>query len=266
MDILKKNNVVVKGRGSRTLLFSHGFGCDQNMWRYVTPAFEDDYKIILFDHVGAGRSDLSAYDKEKYSHLEGYAEDIVQICETLELSDVIFVGHSVSSMIGALAAIAAPERFRALIMVGPSPCYINDGDYNGGFSKEEILELLDSLDSNHLGWSSSMAPVIMGNANRPELGQELTNSFCQTDPDIAKHFARTTFLTDKRDILDRINIPTLILQCSDDVIAPLNVGIYTHDKIANSTLTIMKATGHCPNLSAPKETIDAIKAFLLDVN
>ena len=201
-------------------MFSHGFGCDQNMWRYVTPAFENKYKIVLFDHVGAGNSDLTAYSPQKYAQLEGYAEDIIELCAELELKDIIFVGHSVSSVIGIIASIKAPELFASLVLVGPSPSYINDGDYIGGFTKLQIDELLESLDSNHLGWSMAMAPVIMGNPERKELAEELANSFCRTDPAIAKHFARTTFLTDKRDIISQVKIPTLILQCAEDVIAP----------------------------------------------
>ena len=265
MGTLKRNNVVVKGHGKKTLLFAHGFGCDQNMWRYVAPAFINDYKIVLFDHVGAGTSDLTAYDFKKYDKLDGYAEDIIDICRHLDLNEVILVGHSVSSVIGIMAVLLEPKRFHSLIMVGPSPSYINDNDYIGGFTRDQIMELLDSLDNNHLGWSMAMAPVIMGNPDRSELAEELTNSFCRTDPKIARHFARTTFLTDKRNILSDIDLPVLILQCSNDVIAPECVGQYMHDRMANSKLVIMKATGHCPNLSAPQETIDAIKAFLADV-
>lgn len=244
------------------MLFSHGFGCDQNMWRFVAPAFEDQYKVVLFDHVGAGRSDLSAYESEKYNSLEGYARDVVEICRELDLTDVVFVGHSVSAMIGVLAAKLDPTRFGALVLVGPSPRYINDEGYEGGFTRADIEQLLDSLDSNYLGWSSAMAPVIMGNADRPELGEELTNSFCRTDPTIASHFARVTFLSDNRADLANVRMPTLILQCSDDIIAPASVGDFIHARIPGSVLVPMKATGHCPNLSAPGETTEAIKAFL----
>lgn len=262
MDVLKRNNVITKGTGTAPLLFAHGFGCDQNMWRLVAPAFYDTHKVILFDHVGAGASDLTAYSKIKYDHLEGYADDIIDIIHELDLTGVVFVGHSVSSMIGIIAAVKEPGLFKSLILVGPSPSYINDGEYVGGFSKEQIEELLESLDNNHLGWSMTMAPVIMGNADRKELGEELSNSFCRTDPAIAKHFARTTFLTDKRDVITRLTVPSLILQCSNDVIAPVEVGEYMHDKMPFSTLVVMKATGHCPNLSAPEETIAAIKDYL----
>ena len=262
MNPIQRNNAIITGNGSQVIMFSHGFGCDQNMWRYVAPAFEDNYKVVLFDHVGAGHSDLTAYVPQKYAQLEGYAEDIIELCTELNLKDVIFVGHSVSSIIGILASIKAPGLFASLVLVGPSPSYINDGDYVGGFTKPQIEELLESLDSNHLGWSVEMAPVIMGNPDRKELGEELANSFCRTDPAIVKHFARTTFLTDKRGIISQVKIPTLILQCAEDVIAPQVVGEYMHQKIKNSKLVYMKATGHCPNLSAPEETISAIKEFL----
>jgi sigma-B regulation protein RsbQ len=262
MNALKRNNVVIRGRGSKGMMFAHGFGCDQSMWRLVTPAFEDSHQVILFDHVGAGGSDLAAYSYEKYDTLDGYATDIVEIANELRLKNAVFVGHSVSAMIGLIAAAKAHDLFEALVLVGPSPSYINDGDYIGGFSKAQIEELLEALDSNHMGWSMTMAPLIMGNPEREELAQELTNSFCRTDPEIAKQFARTTFLSDCRDILSDIDIPALILQCSSDVIAPLDVGEFMHCQMPNSKLVVMQATGHCPNLSAPEETIAAIKAFL----
>jgi len=262
MDPIRRNHVQVKGRGEQTIIFSHGFGCDQHMWRLVAPAFEDTYQTVLFDHVGSGRSDLSAYDAQKYDSLQGYADDVREICHALQLRKVIFVGHSVSAMIGVLAAIAEPALFERLILIGPSPRYINDEGYVGGFSREDIEGLLDSLDSNYLGWSSQMAPVIMGNADRPQLGEELTNSFCQTDPEIAAHFARVTFLSDNREDLRKLRTPSLLLQCSQDVIAPLEVGTYLYQHLAGSDLVVMKATGHCPNLSAPDETIAVIKDYL----
>jgi len=262
LDVLRRNNVHVVGQGTRPMLFAHGFGCDQNMWRLVAPSFQPSHRVVLFDHVGAGKSDLSAYDTKKYATLSGYASDMLEICRELSLSDVIFVGHSVSAMMGVLAAKQEPERFKALVLVGPSPCYINDGDYVGGFSRQDIEGLLDSLDSNYLGWSNAMAPVIMGNADRPELGEELTNSFCRTDPTIAAHFARVTFFSDNRQDLASVRTPTLILQCSDDVIAPYSVGDYVHRHMPDSRLVVMKAVGHCPNLSAPEETINAIEDFV----
>jgi len=262
MSACKRNNVKIVGKGRQPLMLAHGYGCDQNMWRLITPAFESDYRVVLFDHVGHGQSDISSYDPAKYDSLEGYAEDVLEICRELDLTDVIFVGHSVSAMIGILVAIREPERFERLVLIGPSPRYINDGDYVGGFKQEDIEGLLDFLDSNHLGWSSTMAPVIMGNPDRPELGEELANSFCRTNPDIAKQFARVTFLSDNRSDLPKVKTPALVLQCSEDVIAPEAVGRYVHGSLPQSEFVLMSATGHCPNLSAPDETIRAIKAFL----
>lgn len=262
MTVAERNNVRVFGEGPKTMMFAHGFGCDQNMWRLMTPAFADAYRVVLFDHVGAGRSDLGSYDRQKYGTLDGYATDVLEICHELRLRNVIFVGHSVSAMIGVLAANREPALFGALVLVGPSPRYIDAEGYRGGFSSQDIEELLNSLDSNYLGWSSAMAPAIMGNPERPDLGTELANSFCRTDPEIAKHFARVTFLSDNRQDLPAVNVPTLILQCSDDIIAPLSVGEFIHAKIPNSELVFLKAIGHCPNLSAPEETTAAVKAFL----
>ena len=262
MDIIRRNNVHTYGDGRDPIVFAHGFGCDQNMWRFVAPAFADSHRVVLFDHVGAGRSDTSAYDRHKYSTLDGYATDVLEICHALDLSGVILVGHSVSAMIGVLAAKREPGLFKALVLVGPSPRYIDDDGYVGGFSTQDIEGLLTSLESNYLGWSSTMAPVIMGNADRPELGAELTNSFCRTDPDIASHFARVTFVSDNRRDLPDVATPALVLQCSDDVIAPTAVGEYVHAHLPASRLVLMKATGHCPNLSAPAETIEAIQTFI----
>ncbi|RYF85580.1 MAG: alpha/beta hydrolase [Chitinophagaceae bacterium] len=262
MSVVTRNNVMTSGKGVIPLMFAHGFGCDQQMWRYVAPAFEETHQVVLFDHVGAGKSDLAAYRKEKYADLSGYAEDVLDIIRSLGLKQVVFVGHSVSAVIGIIAAVKAPELFSSLILVAPSPSYINDAGYHGGFEQNEIDELLESLDNNHLGWSMAMAPVIMGNADRKELADELANSFCRTDPEITRHFARTTFLSDKREMLSQCEVPSLILQCANDVIAPSVVGAYMHDQLKDSTLVQMKATGHCPNLSAPEETIELIKEYL----
>jgi sigma-B regulation protein RsbQ len=262
MGVIERNNVQVRGSGQRGMMFAHGFGCDRNMWRFVEPAFEPDFKTILFDHVGAGGSDLKAYDKAKYSTLAGYADDVVEIGRELGLTNAVFVGHSVSSMIGALASQKAPGMFGALVMVGPSARYIDDGDYVGGFSEAQIEELLQFLEANHMGWSAQMAPAIMGNPDRPELGQELTNSFCRTDPEIAKAFARVTFTSDNRADLADIDVPTLILQCSEDIIASKEVGEFVRRQIPDSEMIVLEATGHCPNLSAPNEVIAAIKTFV----
>ncbi|MDG9690982.1 alpha/beta fold hydrolase [Streptomyces mutabilis] len=263
MDIERRNNVTVTGNPEgRAVVLAHGFGCDQNMWRLTVPALAEDYRVVLFDYVGAGRSDLSAFSESRYASLDGYARDVVEVCEALDLRDAVFVGHSVSAMIGVLAAGTAPERIGALVMVAPSPRYIDDPGYRGGFSAEDIDELLESLESNYLGWSAAMAPVIMGNADRPELGEELTNSFCATDPDMARVFARTTFLSDSRDDLKAVTVPTLILECTQDVIAPREVGAFVHQMIAGSKLVTLDATGHCPHLSAPEATNGAITDFL----
>jgi sigma-B regulation protein RsbQ len=244
------------------MIMAHGFGCDQNMWRLIIPAFENDYRIVLFDYVGHGQSDTAAFSKARYATLDGYADDVLEICEHLAIRDAIFVGHSVSSMIGVLAARKEPSRFESLILVGPSPRYINDEDYVGGFARDEIDGLLDFLDSNHLGWSSTMAPVIMGNPDRPELTAELQNSFCQTAPEVAKHFARVTFLGDNRKDLQEVDTPCLVLQCSEDVIAPQCVGEYVHQNIRGSQFVILEATGHCPHLSDPAATVAAMRSFL----
>jgi sigma-B regulation protein RsbQ len=264
-DILTRHNVRVTGRpDGRPVMFAHGFGCDQHMWRFVAPAFEDDFRVILFDQAGAGSADPAAYDPARHATLHGYAEDVVAICRALDAHDVVFVGHSVSSMIGALAALADPYRFARLVMVSPSPRYIDDAGYVGGFSADDIHELLDSLDSNYLGWSSAMAPVIMGNPERPELTGELTESFCRTDPHIARRFAEVTFTSDNRADLPRVQTPTLVLQCVQDAIAPVSVGRYVAEAMPNATLVMLDATGHCPNLSAPEETIAAISPFIRD--
>jgi sigma-B regulation protein RsbQ len=262
MSAVTRNNVQVRGAGARAMVFAHGFGCDQNMWRLVAPAFEGDFRTVLFDNVGAGLSDLSAYDPAKYASLTGYADDLIEILQELALTGVVFVGHSVSAMVGVLASLKSPELFSRLILVGPSPRYINDDGYAGGFGAAQIEELLESFDDNPMAWSQAMAPAIIGNPDRPELGEELTASFCRSDPAIAKAFARATFTSDNRADLPKVTIPTLILQCSDDIIAPLQVGQYVHDQIAGSALEVLTATGHCPNLSAPSEVISAIKAYV----
>ena len=262
MSAVSRNHVQVSGQGARPMVFAHGFGCDQQMWRWTTPAFEHDHKIVLFDHVGAGHSDLSAYDRRKYGTLDGYATDLLEICDELDLRDIVFVGHSVSAMIGALAALRAPQRFGQLVLIGPSPRYIDDGDYVGGFSRADIDQLLASLESNHLGWSASMAPVIMGHQPSPDMAEALVNSFCRSDPAIALDFARVTFLSDNRADLPRVQTPSLILQCQEDVIAPLVVGDYVHAHLPHSQLVVLDAIGHCPHMSAPDATVAAIRVYL----
>ena len=261
-DIVRRNNVREFGRGTQPMLFAHGFGCDQNMWRYITPEFENDYRIILFDYVGSGQSDLEAYNQKKYSTLSGYAQDVLDIVRALDLHDIVFVGHSVSSMIGVLAANQEPNRFSELIMIGPSPRYINDGDYVGGFERKDIDGLFEMMDRNFIGWANFLAPAIMKNADRPELGEELTESFCSTDPVIARNFASATFLADNRRDLAAVKVPSLILQCSDDMVAPNAVGDYLKGQLAGSTFRQMEATGHCPHMSHPEETVALIKEYL----
>ncbi|MDP9842404.1 alpha/beta fold hydrolase [Streptosporangium lutulentum] len=265
MDVRGRNNVTQIGKDNGpVVMLAHGFGCDQNMWRLVAPTLAGEFRVVLFDHVGAGRSDLSAWRAERYAALDGYADDVLQICRELDLDQVIFVGHSVSAMIGVLAAIREPERFAKLVLLTPSPRYVDDGDYRGGFSQADIEELLESLDSNYLGWSAAMAPVIMGNPDRPELGEELTNSFCRTDPKIARAFAHTTFLSDNRADLAKVTVPTLVIECASDAIAPPQVGAFVHAQIPGSRLVTLDATGHCPQLSAPEATTQAIAAFAAD--
>jgi sigma-B regulation protein RsbQ len=261
-DIIKRNNVRTFGKGIQPMVFAHGFGCDQNMWRFITPAFEEDYRIVLFDYVGAGKSDLSAYNEARYSDLHGYAEDILDVCRALELRDVILVGHSVSSVTGILAANREPRLFHSLICVGPSPRYINDEGYLGGFDKKDIQELLETMDRNYIGWANFLAPAVMQNPDQPEISEELKQSFCSTDPRIARQFAEATFLSDNRKDLPHVRVPSLLLQCSNDIIAPLQVGEYMHAHTPGSTLRVMAATGHCPHMSAPEETIRLMKEFL----
>ncbi|MFJ9783187.1 alpha/beta fold hydrolase [Amycolatopsis sp. NPDC101161] len=263
MSMRTRNNVVEAGpEDGPVVLLAHGFGCDQNLWRLVVPTLAERYRVVLFDHTGAGRSDLSAWTPERYGTLDGYADDILALCRELDLTDVVLVGHSVSAMIAVLAANREPERFAKLVLLTPSPCYIDDDGYRGGFSREDIDELLEALESNYLGWSATMAPVIMGNPDRPELGEELTNSFCRTDPAIARVFARATFLSDNRDDLPAVSVPTLVVQCAQDAIAPPEVGQFTHERIAGSRLVTLDAIGHCPQLSAPEATTAAITAFV----
>jgi sigma-B regulation protein RsbQ len=262
LSIQRRNNVHVSGAGSATMFFAHGFGCDQNMWRLLAPAYASRYRTVLFDLVGSGNSDLAAYEHAKYGSLQGHADDVLEIIEEFGQGPAIFVGHSVSAMIGMLANITAPARFAAQIMIGPSPCYIDDEEYVGGFSRADIDALLETLESNYLGWSSNMAPAIMGAPDQPELGVELTNSFCRTDPEIAKHFARVTFLSDLRRELASLQAPTLIVQSNDDLIAPIKVGEYMHRVLPRSTLSVIDNVGHCPHLSAPSASTVAIEAFL----
>jgi len=264
-SILDRNNVTISGQGQRTMLMAHGFGCDQNMWRYVIPEFQNEYRIILFDYVGCGQSDINSYKVDRYSTLDGYAQDVLDICKALDLKDVIFVGHSVSCVIGMLAFIQNPEFFGSMIMIGPSPRYINDKNYVGGFEQKDLEDLLDVMDKNYIGWANFLAPVVMKNDERPELTKELEESFCSTDPIITRQFARATFFSDNRSDLSKIDIPVLILQCADDAIAPDSVGNYVSLQIKGSKFIRMEATGHCPHMSHPQETIRHMETFLYEL-
>jgi sigma-B regulation protein RsbQ len=262
MTAVHRNNVRVLGTGEQTVMFAHGYGCDQSMWRHVYPAVTDKYRVVLFDYVGSGLSDATAFNSSRYSTLKGYGVDILEILEELKLTNVHFVGHSVSSMIGGLASIEQPDRFDSLTMIGPSPCYINSVDYKGGMERADVEGLLEALESNHVAWSATMAPVIMGHPESPELAGELEASFCRMDPFLANHFARVTFLSDNRADLPKIGTKTLILQCQKDAIAGTSVGEYVHEHLPNSRLVIMNATGHCPHMSAPKEVTKELLQFL----
>lgn len=261
-SVLIRNNVNVIGKGNQVMLFAHGFGCDQNAWQFIIDGFTEDYKVVLFDYTGSGKSDIGQYDSYKYSKLDGYAQDVLEICEALALKDVIFVGHSVSCMIGLLAANQKPEYFSKLVFVGPSARYLNEGDYFGGFEKADLENLFDFMDSNYLGWSSKMAPAIMGNPDRPALGGFLTESFCSTDPKVARDFARVTFFSDNRADLSKLKIKSLTLQCADDIIAPNSVGEFVYQHTPGNEIVFLEATGHCPHISEPEETIRAIKTFI----
>lgn len=262
-NTLIRNHVNIKGKGEKAIIFAPGFGCDQNMWRFVAPTFEEHFRVILFDHVGSGKSDYSAYNSAKYNNLHGYAQDILEICDALDINDAIFVGHSVGGMMGILASIQEPERFERLVLLGPSPCYLNDPpEYSGGFEREDLEGLIDMMDMNYIGWANYLSQVVMKNPERPELYQELEENFCSTDPTVAREFAIATFFSDHRTDLQRVTVPSLILQCSDDAIAPLDVGRYMHDVLLESEYQLMEAKGHCPHMSHPEETIRLIGDYL----
>ncbi|WP_375438172.1 alpha/beta fold hydrolase [uncultured Hymenobacter sp.] len=262
MNALKQNNVHVVGQGQQTLLFVNGFGCDQSIWRYLLPALSKQYQLVLFDHVGAGLSDASAYDPKKYASLDGYAQDVLAICRELKLTDVTLVGHSVGAMIGMLAAIQEPTRFQQLLLLCPSPCYLNQTNYYGGFDRADVEAMLAYMEKDFVGWADSFAPFLMGNPDQPSLAAELAHSFCQNDPAIAKQFARVTFLSDNRQDLAYLQAPCLLVQCAQDLIAPLEVGDYLQAAIPGATLVTLPVNGHCPHVSAPRETLKAIEAFM----
>ncbi len=263
-EVIGRNHVVTLGpAGAPALVMAHGFGCDQTAWRHIAPWFTDDHRVVLFDHVGSGSSDTSCYDSAKYSGVDGYAHDLLEVCDALDLSDVVLIGHSISAMVVAAAAAAQPSRFAALVLVSPSPRYLDDPDegYVGGFSAEDVEELMTSMDNNYFSWARMMAPVVMG-ADHPGLAEQLTGSFCRTDPRIAREFARVTFLSDSRRVLGSVSTPTLVLQCTDDALAPDAVGRYVVDHLPSGELVQLAATGHCPHISAPDETAQAIRRYL----
>lgn len=264
-EIIRRNNVQVSGQGTQAVIFAAGFGCDQNMWRYVAPAFAEHYRIVLFDYVGSGKSDLHAYDPARYNDLNGYVRDLIEVLEAVEAERAIFVGHSVGCMIGLLASIERPELFERMILIGPSPCYLNEAPaYDGGFERDTLEGLFELMDKNYIGWATYLAPVVMKNKDRPELAGELQESFCSTDPVVARNFARVTFFSDNRRDLPRVTVPALVLQCAEDAIAPTQVGEYMHRHLSQSELRYMKATGHCPHLSHPQETLGLMKDYLQD--
>lgn len=263
VDIAERNNVRWMGEGERVLMLAHGFGCDQNVWRFMTPAFMSSYRILLFDYVGSGHSRLNAFSVDRYRTLQGYAQDVLDICEAFELKDVSFVGHSVSGMVGLLAALEQPERFRDLVMLGPSPCYLNmPPDYQGGFSCEDLEQLLDLMDKNYIGWANYFAPIAMGDGASDELTGELSGSFCSTDPLVAKTFASATFFSDYRHILPKTSHPTLLLQSRSDLLANSFVGEYMHQQMPGSKLVTLDTEGHCFHMSYPQKVSAEVLAFL----
>lgn len=264
IDILRRHAVTVIGPvDGQPIVFAHGFGCDQAIWGSVAPAFADHHRVVTFDYVGAGGSDRAAYDRKRYANLESYADDILEICRALDLEDVILVGHSVSATIAMLASIADPGRFDRLILVTPSPRYLDDPpDYRGGFVRADIDALLGMMDVNATGWAAYLAPVVMGNGDRPELSRDLESTFCSIDPVMARQFAEVTFLADNRLDLEHVTVPSLIIQVTDDVVAPIEVGRYLRDRLAASTFRVIEGTGHCPHVSHPRQTIELMREFL----
>jgi sigma-B regulation protein RsbQ len=263
-SILTRHAVTVTGDAAgQPLVFAHGFGCDQTLWRFVTPAFEADHRVVTFDYVGAGGSDRSAYNPDRYSTLNAYADDVVAICRALDLTDVVLVGHSVSATIALLASVTAPDLFDRLILITPSPRYLDDPpDYRGGFSHADIDGLLQMMDINATDWAAFLAPVVMGNPDRPDLTLDLEAKFCSIDPVMARQFAEITFRADNRLDLAKVTTPSLIVQVRHDAVAPMEVGEYMHRHLANSELVVVEATGHCPHVSHPEQTITAMKRYL----
>lgn len=263
MNVKTRNNVQVIGDGPTTLVFVHGFGCDQSMWRSVVAGFSGQFRTILLDLVGCGRSDLTQYDRRKYATLNGHAQDVLQIIDTFARGPVVLIGHSVGAIIGMLASVKTTRAFVAQVLVAPSPYFMNDADYIGGFWPEDIDALLDALDQNYIGWSKTTAPVIMGAPDEPEHARALTDSFCRMDPDIASHFARVTFRSDYRSLLKWVHTPSLILQSTTDSIAPTTVGEYMLRQMPAAQLELVPNVGHCPHISSPRFSVHVIQRFLI---
>jgi sigma-B regulation protein RsbQ len=265
--VLKRNNVSIIGTGPQDLVFAHGFGCDQNMWRFLTPEFVEQYRVILFDYTGSGQSDINGYDLRKYSKLEGYADDILDICRALKLQNVILIGHSVSATIATLAAIRAPEQFSRLIHICPSPCFLNDPPaYMGGFELSDLEELLSLMDKNYIGWANYLAPIVIGGQASDILTGELSDSFCSTDPVVTKNFARTTFMSDNRADYAKTPVPVLIIQSQIDNLASLEVGEFLHRITPKSKMRVIESEGHCPHMTHPSLVVNAIKSYLLETS
>ncbi len=263
--ILSRNNVKVTGSGKQTMIFAPGFGCDQTVWNSVSQSFEEDYQVVLFDYVGLGKSDLTFYDPAKYSKLSGYVEDVLDVCSALDVNNAILVGHSVGAMIGMLASLRKPEHFSHLVMIGPSACYLNDPpSYIGGFEKEDLLGLLDLMAKNYIGWANIFAATALNNPDCPDIEKDIEDRFCSTDPVIARHFAEACFFTDNRPNLSNVTMPALILQCANDIIAPVSAGEYMKECLPNSTIKYMDAIGHFPHMSHADETILLIRGYLAE--
>jgi sigma-B regulation protein RsbQ len=262
-DVILRHHITQVGQGTQPMLLAHGFGCDQQMWRFVAPAFAATHRVVLFDHIGCGRADIGAYDEQRHARIEGYADDVCDILRALDLHDVVYVGHSVSAMIGVLAALREPQRFARLVLVGPSPCYLNHPpDYLGGFEPEDIESLLDLMETNLLGWANYLAPAVMGAGHPEALTDELKASFCASDAYITRRFARATFTADHREVLPRLQVPALVIQVAEDAIAPRHVGEYVHARLPHSSLHLIDGVGHCPHLTHPQQTIAAIRHWL----
>jgi sigma-B regulation protein RsbQ len=261
-DVLQRNNVHIIGQGPRTLLLCNGFGYNQRLWDHLAPALAAQYRVVLFDHVGSGESDRQAYDVQKYNRLDGYAQDVVEICQALHLRDAVLIGHSVGAIIALLAACAAPEHFGQVVLLTPSPCYINEPGYYGGFERENLQQVLDSMQTDYRSWAYQFADLLMGDANSPVLSEELGQFFGEADINVAQQFARVTFFSDNRADVPRLHLRTLVVLCHEDVIAPTEVGEYLVSHLPNAQLVTLRATGHCPQLSAPLETLAAIQDFV----